>query len=197
MRHPVLRAIALYLVLSVLFEGVIDEAGDELRSPYGTEAAGLSWLWWGASPTGALLAVLLYRRVGALRLAWLTVLVTQPFALLFALGGTVWETAGQVLGTYVPGMGWTLTAIILLSHRQAVTPDRLLGRTGATLFMIAGLAGILEGPLESLADALAEGVSPLLILVLGTAGALTAAVPLMRVRARAGAEERTAAGRDE
>ncbi|GGS51897.1 hypothetical protein GCM10010156_08180 [Planobispora rosea] len=104
--------------------------------------------------------------------------------------------AGRVLGTYVPGMGWALTAITLLSHRQAVTPDRLLGRTGATLFVIAGLAEAVEGPLRSLAEVLAEGVSPLPVLVLGTAGALAAAVPLVRVRARAGTEEPTAVVRD-
>ncbi|GAA3440699.1 hypothetical protein [Planomonospora venezuelensis] len=200
--HPVVKAIVLYLVLSALAEAVAEEVGEELSVPDGL---GWEWMLFQGSPfVGALLAVLLHRRFGALRLAWLAVLVTQPFTLLVALGGTAWGAFWNLVGTSVPYVGSTITLVALLSHRQAITPDRLLGRTGATLLLITGLvmvpAAFLaslvapEGPLRfggSIVAGEEVGMAEALPgLALATVLALAAAVPLMRLRAGDGEERR-------
>lgn len=177
--HPVLRAIAVYLTASLLFEPVIEEA---TRLPdLGKEDPSIDLLRpviHMAPLVGALLAVLLHRRIGAFRLAWLAALVTQPFTLLLALNDTAWGLTWYMIGRFVPWAGLAVTAVALLSYRQVITPGRLLGRTGATLILFAGLAGVagsfLEVPTKSL--------GPLPSLALGTAGLLAAAVPLLKVR---------------
>ncbi|MFD8534423.1 MFS transporter [Streptosporangium canum] len=191
--HPVLRAITVYLVVSVLLEPVIEEA---TQVPHPEEGVRndlielLPMMIYAAPVVGALLAALLYRRVGTFRLAWLAVLVTQPFALLLALTDTAWGLVWYLLGTFVPWAGWTATALALLSHRQVITPGRLLGRMGGTLALFIGLAGVAGSFLEPLADFLiglgsfteARSLAGLPVLVLGTAGLLAAAVPLLKVR---------------
>ncbi|MFC7647519.1 hypothetical protein ACFQX6_48650 [Streptosporangium lutulentum] len=84
--------------------------------------------------------VLLHRRIGVLRLAWLTALVTPPFALLSTLADTAWGALWYEISMIVPRAGWAIVAVALLSHRQVITPDRLLGRTGGTLLLLIGLA---------------------------------------------------------
>ncbi|MEV4246109.1 hypothetical protein AB0J63_22165 [Streptosporangium canum] len=118
-------------------------------------------------------------------------MVTQPFTLLLTLTGTAWGPAWYLMGSFVPWTGWVITAIALLSHRQTITPGRLLGRVGGTLALFIGLAGVTGSGLEALRAELLSGVEPFggtwslvesLILVLGTAVTLAAAVPLLKVR---------------
>ncbi|TQS26687.1 MFS transporter [Microbispora sp. KK1-11] len=196
-RHPALRAIALYLVLSALSAEIADAvAGEAWEAAFlGLRGTNSGYAWWLMSgpayiPSvlGALLAVLLHRRLGTVRLAWWALLVSGPFTLLLAMSGTGPGWIWYVLGTAVPAAGTLIAAVALLSHRQAVTPHRLLGRTGALLVVLTtladGVAGLLEGPVERLAEL--GGAAPA---TLATAAALAAAVPLLRAR-------RSAAGQD-
>jgi hypothetical protein len=139
-----------------------------------------------ATSIGAVLAVLLRRRAGALRLAWVAVLVSQPFALL-VLAGMDWGLIPYVLGRAVPWAGAALAGVTLLSHRQAITPSRLLGRSGATLIIALVVAEVAGSFLEVLAEFLIgrqglgdAGGWP--VVVLATAGVLACAVPMSRVR---------------
>ncbi len=189
-RHPALRAIALYLLLSSLLFELRDEVTDEARATafFGLSATPIEYPWrlaiasaYGPVVVGALLAVLLHRRLGAFRLAWWALLVSAPFTLLLALSGPGAERIWYVLGSGVPATGAVIATVALLSHRQAVTPNRLLGRTGGLLLLLTTVAGeageLLEGPAGRLADL--GGAAPP---ALATAAALAAAVPLLWAR---------------
>ncbi|WP_143734572.1 MFS transporter [Microbispora rosea] len=189
-RHPALRAIALYLVLSAVVAEIAGAvAGEAWETAFrGLSGAGSGSAWWLMSAPayvpcvlGALVAVLLHRRIGTFRLAWWALIVSGPFTLLLALSGIGPGWAWYVLGTAVPAAGRLIAFVALLSHRQAVTPHRLLGRTGAVLIVLTtvadGVAGLLEEPAERLAEV--GGVAPA---ALATVAALAAAVPLLRAR---------------
>ncbi|GIH65032.1 hypothetical protein [Microbispora siamensis] len=189
-RHPVVRAIALYLVLSALFAEIADAAaGGAWETAFhalsGADSGFARWMMsapaYIPSVLGALLAVLLHRRLGAFRLAWWALLASGPFTLLLALSGTGPGWIWYVLGAAVPATGTAIAAVSLLSHRQVVTPHRLLGRTGALLVVLTTLADGVGSLLEEPADRLAElgGVAPA---TLATVAALAAAVPLVRAR---------------
>lgn len=170
LRHPVLGAIAGYLVALAALGQLIDAP-----RPDGL-ADGWDLVTMLAPPlVGVPAAVMLHRRVGALRLAWVAVLATQPFALLLAFPS---GAAGYVLGQALPLAGAATAAIALLSHRQAITPSRLLGRSGGTLVMLVALAAIVGSVLETLLSLAGAGRSWLA--VPATAGVLAAAVPLLR-----------------
>ncbi|MEV4460533.1 MFS transporter [Microbispora sp. NPDC049633] len=189
-RHPALRAIALCLLLSSLLAELRGEVRDEAWATTFQDVSGANgrFAWWlmAYSPyapyvLGALLAVLLHRRLGAFRLAFWALLVSGPFTLLLALSapgpGSIW----YVLGATAPATGRVIAAVALLSHRQAVTPNRLLGRTGGLLLLLTTVADeagkFLEWPAERLAEL--GGVTPPAI---ATAAALAAAVPLLWAR---------------
>ncbi|MEN3539503.1 hypothetical protein AAH991_30635 [Microbispora sp. ZYX-F-249] len=196
-RHPALRAIALYLLLSSVLYELGDEAADEARATafFGLSATPIEYPWrlaitsaYGPVVLGALLAVLLHRRLGAFRLAWWALLVSAPFTLLLALSGPGAERIWYVLGSGVPATGTVIAAVALLSHRQAVTPDRLLGRTGGLLLLLTTVAeeagDLLEGPAERLAEL--GGVAPP---ALAAVAALAAAAPLLWARRSAAAHD--------
>ncbi|GAB3143771.1 MFS transporter [Microbispora hainanensis] len=189
-RHPALRAIAFYLVLSALVaEITAAAAGEAWETAFrGLNGAGSGPAWWLMSAPayvppvlGALVALLLHRRLGTFRLAWWALIVTGPFTLLLALSGTGPGWVWYVLGAVVPRTGSLVASVALLSHRQTVTPRRLLGRTGAVLVVLTsvadGVAGLLEGPAERLAEL--GGVAPAAV---ATVAALATAVPLLRAR---------------
>ncbi|MDF5754487.1 MFS transporter [Spongiactinospora sp. TRM90649] len=201
---PVLRAIALYLVLSELFLTFGDEITGAMMSGARRDmSTGDVYTLMVVLPAvvaplvGAALAVLLYRRLGTFRLAWTAVLVTQPCTLLLALpdlpGGSLW----YLLGTGVPWTGTIIATITLLSHRQTITPDRLLGRVGGVLLTLVGLAALTGRMLEAPAGWFAETIGPadaqpylLPGLVLATLAGLAPAVPLLRVRHAVAAPQR-------
>ncbi|MEU6428712.1 hypothetical protein ABZ860_22700 [Microbispora sp. NPDC046973] len=200
-RHPALRAIALYLVLSALFAEIGDAvAGGAWEAAFhALSRADGTFAWWLMSAPayvpsviGALVAVLLHRRLGAFRLAGWALIVSGPFTLLLALSGTGPGWIWYGLGTAVPATGTLIASVALLSHRQAVTPHRLLGRTGALLIVLTtvadGVADLLEGPAERLAEL--GGVAPV---ALATVAALAAAVPLLRARRSAARHDAGAA----
>ncbi|GGP14753.1 hypothetical protein LDL08_36980 [Nonomuraea glycinis] len=189
--HPVLRAIVVCLFGLTAMQGPIEEfAVTPLLAEEGGEVtrpeAGLSWSVSLATPIGAVLAMLLYRRVGTFRLAWAAVLVSQPFALL-VLAGMDWGPIWYVLGRLVPWAGAAVAAVTLLSHRQAITPSRLLGRSGATLIIALVVAEVAGSLLEVLAESLLGQQGPgdaggWPVVVLATAAVLACAVPMFRLR---------------
>lgn len=167
--HPQLRAIAVYLVALSLLQRLI-------ARPAGS-AEVLESIVLLAPLVGALAAVLLHRRTEALRLAWLAVVVTSPFALLFAFpSGAI----GYTLGEALPLAGAATAAIALLSHRQVITPPRLLGRSGGTLLTLVALAAIPGVVLKGMADQYLGDLGSSLLPALAAAGVLAAAVPLIR-----------------
>ncbi|PZG18386.1 MFS transporter [Nonomuraea aridisoli] len=189
-RHPVLRAIALYLVVSALVAEFADEVADgALRVaaesagiPVGSYFSMVNLSALSAPFVGALLAVLLHRKVGVFRLACAALLVSEPFTLLLALSGSPGATIWYVVGTLVPITGTAVAALTLLSHLQALTPDRLLGRVGGLLLALTTLADALGGLLATPAERLADA-TPLTSLpgpTLATLAALAATVPLLR-----------------
>ncbi|MGN9779882.1 hypothetical protein ACTMTF_00550 [Nonomuraea sp. ZG12] len=188
--HPVLRAIVVYLFgLTAMQESIEEFAVTPLLPESGDVArpgAVLSWLIYVATPIGAVLAILLYRRVGTFRLAWAAVLVSQPFSLL-VLAGMDWGPIWYTLGRLVPWAGAAVAAVTLLSHRQAITPRRLLGRSGATLIIALVVAEVAGSFLEVLAEFLIGRQGPgdaggWPVVVLATAGVLACAVPMFRLR---------------
>ncbi|MGR6914439.1 MFS transporter [[Actinomadura] parvosata] len=204
LRDPVLRAIALCLVVT----GLTGEFADDMVGlalsvlvedmPPGEIALARMGSIYGALALGALTAVLLHRRLGAYRLAWVALLASQPFTLLVALSGVAGGWLWYMIGILVPLAGSIAATIALTSHRQAITPDRLLGRVTGTLVALAALgerAGtlLLGLPGEWLREAGENASSPLRLLpglVLATALSMAAAVPLLRGRRHAEAASR-------
>jgi hypothetical protein len=188
--HPVLRAIVVYLFGVTAMREPIEEFAVTPLLPEGGDVtrpeAVLSWLIYLATPVGAVLAMLLYRRVGTFRLAWVAVLVSQPFSLL-VLAGMDWGPIWYTLGRLVPWAGVAVAGVTLLSHRQAITPSRLLGRSGATLIIALIVADVAGSFLEVLAEFLIGQQGPgdrggWPVVVLATAGVLACAVPMFRLR---------------
>lgn len=108
-----------------------------------------------ASGAGGILAALcsdrIARRVGQARAIWLFPVLTWPSELLVPLAGADWRIALAVLGLVVTGFGSVLYNVAQVSYRQAICPDRLLGRMNASIrFVVWGtlpLGGLLGGGL--------------------------------------------------
>jgi MFS family permease len=100
---------------------------------------------------GALLAGRIANRFGQARTIWLSLLVTQPFLLLIPLAGQGWLIALYGLGWLAFGFGGVVYNIAQVSFRQAICPDRLLGRMNASVrFLVWGtipLGSLLGGVL--------------------------------------------------
>ncbi|MFF0249004.1 MFS transporter [Streptosporangium sandarakinum] len=173
-RHPILRAFTAEGALTNLGIQVVQTMLPVLfvREP------GLSPLWLGAflgvggagSLLGSAAARRLGRRLGEGRLILLTSVGIVPFLPLVPMldGGT---------GLWAAGAAWTVLTVkvgvsnvIKVSYRQRVTPDRLLGRVGATMrFLLTGALAIgagvsgLVGELAGVRAALWVGVGVLAI----------------------------------
>jgi predicted MFS family arabinose efflux permease len=98
---------------------------------------------------GALGATRLAHRVGSARIIWLSSALTAPFALLLPL---TFPGVGLVLyasGTFALYLGAVVYNISIVSFRQVLCPDRLLGRVSATMrFLVWGtlpLGGLAGG----------------------------------------------------
>ncbi|GAB3143197.1 MFS transporter [Amycolatopsis sp. NPDC004378] len=100
---------------------------------------------------GALCAGGITRRIGQARAIWLLPLVTMPASLLVPLAAPGWRTVLAGLGLVVSGFGIIVYNIAQVSYRQAICPDRLLGRMNASVrFVVWGtipLGGLLGGAL--------------------------------------------------
>lgn len=148
--HPVLRAVAvagamtnlgMQLVLVMLPVLLVDRLG------LSAGVLGLFFAVGGVSGLiGAAMATRVVRRLGAGRVLWLLGVVIAPAGLLVPLidsGPWLW----------LAGLGWVIVVykiavdnVVLVSFRQKVTPDHLLGRQTATMrFLLTGAVAIGAG----------------------------------------------------
>ncbi|HEX6342682.1 MFS transporter [Umezawaea sp.] len=100
---------------------------------------------------GAVTANWWNRRLGQVRLIWLSLLVTQPFGLVLPLTANDWRVGLAMLGMAVAGYGVIIYNVSQVTYRQTVCPDRLLGRMNASVrFLVWGtipLGGLVGGVL--------------------------------------------------
>ncbi|MBO0839461.1 MAG: MFS transporter [Sciscionella sp.] len=88
---------------------------------------------------GALASGAITRRVGQARTIWLSVLITSPFLLLLPATKPGLLLGLWVVGSLVFGIGVVVYNVAQVSFRQAICPDRLLGRMNATVrFVVWG-----------------------------------------------------------
>ncbi|WP_199730392.1 MFS transporter [Amycolatopsis panacis] len=132
----------------------------------------------------ALCAGPIVRWFGQARSIWLLPLLTWPGGLLVPLAGRGWGLVLAGFGLALTGFGVILYNIAQVSYRQAITPDRLLGRMNASVrFVVWGampLGGLLGG-------ALGEGLGLTGALWVAMAGQMAGALwvvcsPLRRMR---------------
>ncbi|WP_433928490.1 MFS transporter [Sorangium cellulosum] len=118
----------------------------------------------------------LTRRIGSARIIWLGPLLFQPFALLVPFTRPGAGLAFFVAGTFVEAIGIVVYNVSQISFRQAITPERLLGRMNATMrFLVWGTM-----PLGSLlGGALGERYGVRAALWMGIGGLLLSLLPLL------------------
>lgn len=108
----------------------------------------------GGGVLGALTAGYWTRLIGQARAIWLVPLATWPLQLLLPLSRPGWSVALGVLGLAAAGYGIVVYNVAQVSYRQAICPDRLLGRMNATVrFVVWGtmpLGGLAGGALGEL-----------------------------------------------
>ncbi|WP_206792280.1 MFS transporter [Amycolatopsis sp. MtRt-6] len=100
---------------------------------------------------GALCSGALTRRIGQARAIWLVPLLTMPGHLLIPFAAPGWRLGLAGLGAVAGGFGIIVYNVAQVSYRQAICPDRLLGRMNASVrFVVWGtmpLGGLLGGGL--------------------------------------------------
>ncbi|MYW43734.1 MFS transporter [Streptomyces sp. SID161] len=127
---------------------------------------------------GALLGALLARRVSARvgqgPVIWLASLVTCPSTALMPLARPGWSVCVAAAGLAALSLGGVVRVVAQSSFQQALTPDRLLGRTSATARFVSWggipLGGLLGGASGSAFGAAAT-------LWIGAAGMTLSALP--------------------
>lgn len=180
-REPLLRALAGSAVARELSSGMIGA----VILLYGTRGLGLGpgvlGLIFGVggltSLLGALAAGRLTRRFGAGPTLIAALLVTVAGTLLIPLarGPALVAALFLLASQLVVDPAWSIADITETSLRQAVTPDRLLGRVHAAL-RVAGIAALLTGAL--LAGVLGEAAGLRATLVVGVGVRLLGVVAL-------------------
>jgi predicted MFS family arabinose efflux permease len=100
---------------------------------------------------GAVCSGAVTRRLGQSRAIWLVPLFTWPGHLLLPLAASGWRLGLAGFGLVVGGFGLVVYNVAQVSYRQAICPDRLLGRMNASVrFVVWGtipLGGLLGGGL--------------------------------------------------
>ncbi|MEQ0564631.1 MFS transporter [Amycolatopsis sp. NEAU-NG30] len=100
---------------------------------------------------GAVFSGVLTRRIGHSRTIWLIPLLSWPAHLLVPWTGADWRLVLAAFGEVVYGFGVIVYNVAQVSYRQAICPDRLLGRMNASVrFLVWGtlpLGGLLGGAL--------------------------------------------------
>ncbi|OXM47169.1 MFS transporter [Amycolatopsis thailandensis] len=100
---------------------------------------------------GAILAGRITRRIGQARSIWFVPLLTWPFQLLLPLAAPGWRIVLFPAALAIAGFGIIVYNVAQVSYRQAVCPDRLLGRMNASVrFVVWGmlpLGGLIGGVL--------------------------------------------------
>lgn len=117
------------------------------------------------------------RRIGQARTIWLVCVVALPCTLLIPLARPGWSVAVVAIGLAFSGYGTVVYNVAQVSYRQAICPDRLLGRMNASVrFVVWGtmpvgslLGGALgqwigiRGAVWASLAAYVMGVTPLLL----------------------------------
>ncbi|PWC06840.1 MFS transporter [Mycetocola zhujimingii] len=106
---------------------------------------------------GAAFTPRISRRVGSVRIIWLSLAVTGPFALLTPLSQPGWLVLLAAVGMSVGELGQIIYAVTNVSLRQRLCPDAMLSRVNATmrvlimgLFPLGALVGGVLGELIGL-----------------------------------------------
>lgn len=125
---------------------------------------------------GALVAGRLAGWLGAGPTIWWSLASSAPFAILLPWAEPGWRVWLGTAGLAVVFGGSVVFNVVQVSLRQAITPDRLLGRMNATMrFLVWGtlpLGGVLGG-------VLGDWLGARTTLVLATAGATLAFLPVV------------------
>ncbi|MBW0103668.1 MFS transporter [Pseudonocardia sp. KRD291] len=186
--NRLLRPIVLCTGTANLFTGVMQAAlalflARELAQPAGVVGLVLASTGVGAV-LGAVTAGAWTRRLGQARTIVWSLLVTSPVMLLIPLAQPGALLGAAALGLLALGYGSVVYNVAQVSFRQAVCPDRLLGRMNASArFLVWGtipLGGLLGG-------ALGDTIGPRATLLVVAVGNIAAplwilASPLRRLR---------------
>ncbi|MFU8947209.1 MFS transporter [Mycetocola zhadangensis] len=93
-----------------------------------------------AAMVGAALTPVVSRRVGSVRIIWLSLVVTGPLAILTPLAQPGWTVLLVVVAMAAGELGQIVYAVTNVSLRQRLCPDDILGRVNATMrVLIMGL----------------------------------------------------------
>ncbi|MEU4764447.1 MFS transporter [Actinosynnema sp. NPDC023794] len=134
--HPLLRPIALCTTWFNLTNGMWGAVNVLfLVRDLGLSAPAAAVLLGVGSVGGALAGLVTGRlaRWGRVRLVWLSMVVTQPAWLLVPLAEPGWRLGLFAVGTLVTSAGVIVYNVSQVSLRQALCPDRLLGRMNASV----------------------------------------------------------------
>ena len=143
LRHPLLRPITACTGTFNFFNGIqaaviVLFLARELGLSPGTigllfTAGGIGGL------LGAITSAWCARRFGQARIIWLSTLVTAPFGLLIPLAQPDWRIVLIFVADVIIGYGVVVYNVAQVSFRQAICPDRLLGRMNASIrFLVWG-----------------------------------------------------------
>ncbi|MCP2032869.1 MFS family permease [Okibacterium sp. HSC-33S16] len=110
-----------------------------------------------AAMAGAALTPLVSRRVGSVRIIWLSLVVTGPLAVLTPLAQPGWAVILVAVAMAAGELGQIVYAVTNVSLRQRLCPDDMLSRVNATmrvlimgLFPLGAVVGGLLGELVGL-----------------------------------------------
>lgn len=177
-RHPLLRPIALCTATSNLFSSMVQAVFVVylVRSLH-LSAATIGLVFGVANAgfvVGAIAAPAIARRIGIGRTIVLSIGLASPFALLYPLAPAAAPLPFLMAGGLLVAVGSPIYNITQVSLRQAITPDRLLGRMNASMrFLVWGtlpLGALVGGVLGSWVGLRAA-------LVVGAAGSTLAFLP--------------------
>jgi MFS family permease len=154
-RHPLLRPITACTGTANFFSGVtVAVEVIFMVRLLGLPAAAIGLLFTAGGIGGVLGAVTTSwwtRRVGQARTIWLVGVLTFPAALLVPLAEPGWRVSLIFISGLFVGYGVVVYNVAQVSFRQAITPDRLLGRMNASVrFLVWGtlpLGGFVGGVL--------------------------------------------------
>jgi MFS family permease len=152
-RNKVLRSIAACTGSSNLFSGIGGAMLILLLAGHLHISAGLIGVVFSLMAIGGLIGALTAQRfakwLGQGPVIWISIAVTSPFALLVPLAQPGWKLWAMAFGNFVYWIGVVVYNVNQVSFRQALTPDRLLGRMNATMrFLVWGtlpLGGLIGG----------------------------------------------------
>ncbi|WP_241845954.1 MFS transporter [Streptomyces sp. MJM1172] len=155
LQHPPLRAIlagdAISLSLAMFQTMLLVFLDREI----GLQPSGIGLVFSGmgcGALLGSLLATRLAKRVGQGPVIWMAPLITCPLTALMPLARADWSVCAAAIGLVALSLVGVIRVVAQSSLRQALTPDRLLGRMSATArffswggIPLGGLLGTVSG----------------------------------------------------